>query len=214
MRKPINPFTIVGLLIVLGFPIILIFVRRIIGHSSVALIAEGECAIWAIFGIVLCIAAYIEKEPILFTTNGMGALKTTGLVVFTMVSMFLLIVGYRLFYKFVLKAVPPHENMMAVMLKYPNWLKMLICIRAGVVEETFFRAYAMSRILSLTNNRFLAFIIPLVAFGAGHFAYGTLNHIIMAFLLGLVLALYYLKTKNLLSNIIAHTLYDILGMIR
>ena len=48
--------------------------------------------------------------------------------------------------------------------KLPVWLLVFIIFRAGVVEELFYRGYAIERLESLGLNRFWAVVIPLTIF--------------------------------------------------
>jgi membrane protease YdiL (CAAX protease family) len=91
--------------------------------------------------------------------------------------------------------------------KLPVWLVSLICVRAGVAEELFFRGYAIERLQSLGLSRFWAAAIPLVIFAAGHWTGGWAN-IVIALALGAVLAVFYLWRRDLVSNMIAHFLVD------
>jgi hypothetical protein len=48
--------------------------------------------------------------------------------------------------------------------KLPLWLLSLIVLRAGVVEEFFYRGYAIERLQAVGLSRFWAVVIPLVIF--------------------------------------------------
>jgi len=91
--------------------------------------------------------------------------------------------------------------------RLPVWLLSLICVRAGVAEELFFRGYAIERLEALGLNRYLAAGIPLVVFALGHWTGGWAN-IVIAFALGGVLAAFYLWRRDLTANIIGHFLVD------
>jgi len=91
--------------------------------------------------------------------------------------------------------------------KLPVWLVSLICVRAGVAEELFFRGYAIERLESLGLGRFWAAAIPLVIFGVGHWTGGWAN-IVIALALGAVLSVFYLWRRDLVANMIAHFLVD------
>ena len=52
--------------------------------------------------------------------------------------------------------------------KLPFWLVILVVLRAGVVEELFYRGYAIERLQLLGLNRYWAGVIPLLIFGFGH----------------------------------------------
>jgi uncharacterized protein len=91
--------------------------------------------------------------------------------------------------------------------KLPVWLLTAIVVRAGVVEELCYRGYAIERLHALGLPRGLAAGIPLIIFGVGHWTGGWLN-IVLALMLGAILALFFLWRRDLVANMIGHTLVD------
>jgi membrane protease YdiL (CAAX protease family) len=88
------------------------------------------------------------------------------------------------------------------------WVATVISVRAGMVEELFYRGYAIERLRALTGNAALAALVPLLVFAAVHYRQGA-GGIIVAFVLGGVLTLFYLRFHDLLANIVGHTLTDL-----
>ena len=74
--------------------------------------------------------------------------------------------------------------------RLPVWLVSVICVRAGVAEELFFRGYAIERLEALGLNRFVAAAIPLVIFAIGHWTGGWAN-IVIALALGAILSAFF-----------------------
>ena len=91
--------------------------------------------------------------------------------------------------------------------KLPLWLIILIVFRAGVVEELFYRGYAIERLQALGLNRYWAAAIPLLIFGLGHWTGGAAN-IVSALALGAILAGFYLWRRDLIANMIGHFAVD------
>ena len=91
--------------------------------------------------------------------------------------------------------------------KLPLWLITLIVIRAGVVEELFYRGYAIERLRMIGLGRFWSVTIPLVIFSIGHWSGGAAN-ILIAFAAGLILTGFYLWRRDLAANMIGHGLLD------
>jgi CAAX protease family protein len=60
--------------------------------------------------------------------------------------------------------------------KLPLWLITAIVFRAGVVEELFYRGYAIERLQMVGLGRFWSVAIPLVIFSLGHWSGGAANH--------------------------------------
>ena len=91
--------------------------------------------------------------------------------------------------------------------KLTLWLITLIVLRAGVVEELFYRGYAIERLRLIGLGRFWSVAIPLVIFSFGHWSGGAAN-ILIAFAAGLILIGFYLWSRDLLANMIGHGLVD------
>jgi uncharacterized protein len=91
--------------------------------------------------------------------------------------------------------------------KLPLWLITLIVFRAGVVEELFYRGYAIERLRLSGLGRFWSVTIPLVIFSLGHWSGGAAN-ILIAFAAGLILTGFYLWRRDLVANMIGHGLVD------
>jgi uncharacterized protein len=87
------------------------------------------------------------------------------------------------------------------------WIAALVTVRAGVIEEFFYRGFAIERLKNLGGSTTLAWVIPLIAFAGAHYRQG-LGGIITAAVLGGILTLYYLKRRDLLANMTAHFLVD------
>jgi len=91
--------------------------------------------------------------------------------------------------------------------KLPLWLITAIVLRAGVVEELFYRGYAIERLRLIGLRRFWSVAIPLVIFSLGHWSGGAAN-ILIAFAAGLILTGFYLWRRDLVANMIGHGLVD------
>jgi membrane protease YdiL (CAAX protease family) len=91
--------------------------------------------------------------------------------------------------------------------KLPLWLITAIVLRAGVVEELFYRGYAIERLRLIGLGRFWSVAIPLVIFSLGHWSGGAAN-ILIAFTAGLILTGFYLWRRDLVANMIGHGLVD------
>ena len=91
--------------------------------------------------------------------------------------------------------------------KLPLWLIAAIVLRAGVVEELFYRGYAIERLQMIGLGRFWSIAIPLVIFSLGHWSGGAAN-ILIAFAAGVILTGFYLWRRDLAANMIGHGLVD------
>jgi uncharacterized protein len=91
--------------------------------------------------------------------------------------------------------------------KLPLWLITAIVLRAGVVEELFYRGYAIERLRMIGLGRFWSIAIPVVIFSLGHWSGGAAN-ILIAFAAALILTAFYLWRRDLAANMIGHGLVD------
>src|SRR5215216_798847 len=91
--------------------------------------------------------------------------------------------------------------------KLPLWLITAIVFRAGVVEEFFYRGYAIERLRMIGLGRVWSVAIPLVIFSLGHWSGGAAN-ILIAFAAGLIMTVFYLWRRDLVANMIGHGLVD------
>jgi membrane protease YdiL (CAAX protease family) len=83
----------------------------------------------------------------------------------------------------------------------------LVIIRAGIVEEIFYRGYAIERLESLTKSKWVAAVVPLICFTLAHFK-GGISGMAVALVLGAVLTFFYMWKRNLAANILGHFLID------
>jgi membrane protease YdiL (CAAX protease family) len=93
--------------------------------------------------------------------------------------------------------------------KLPVWVFVMVVTRAGLLEEFFYRGYAIDRLQQLTGNRLVSVGVPLLLFGVFHYRQGWAG-ITIALLTGAVLTAVYLRKRNLWIGIIAHFLFDLI----
>jgi membrane protease YdiL (CAAX protease family) len=95
----------------------------------------------------------------------------------------------------------------------PAWLIVLMAFRAGVVEEILFRGYAITRLEVLTGRTWVAATASVVVFVALHAGSWSASHLLFVSLAGGALTGLYLWHRNLTANIIAHTIFDVAGLL-
>ena len=91
--------------------------------------------------------------------------------------------------------------------KLPLWVVFIVVVRAGVVEELFYRGYAIERLQALGFGRFLSWLIPLTVFAMAHWTGGIAN-ILIALVLGAILTVFYQRRRDLVANMFGHFLVD------
>ncbi len=94
--------------------------------------------------------------------------------------------------------------------RYKNvslWVMFLMVLRAGIVEEVCYRGYVIERLEKISGKWIVYFLIPLILFAVFHYRQGIAG-IIISFVAGAILAVLYLKRRDLKANIITHFLVD------
>jgi membrane protease YdiL (CAAX protease family) len=91
--------------------------------------------------------------------------------------------------------------------KLPVSVVTLVVLRAGIVEELFYRGYAIERLQAVGLGRPAAVALPLIVFSIAHWTGGWAN-ILIAFVTGAILTAFYLWRKDLVANMIGHFLVD------
>jgi len=195
-----------GLFVALVLPLVVSIIFKRLGVNSGSI--PKEATMWCLLILLFLIVKYGEKESFVVLGFSQRPAKSLGYGLLILLSICLALAIYMGFYFLIFKTRPPQEKWVNELAATSIWMKLLIAIRAGVTEETFFRAYGISRLKQLTGNKYVAVLAPLVIFAGGHYSYGTFNHVAAAFVTGGVMTYYYLKRKNLVANIIAHTLLD------
>lgn len=199
-------WTGIGLLIaLLGLPVIVTGYRFWIeGPQTDLLVIERELTILALCGLLLWIIKAGEGLPLRSINLHFDSIKTSLLR-----SLLLLVFcagGLALgFGVITLFDLPFGSGSSGFTPAVPALL--LTFLRAGLVEEIFYRGYAIERLQTLTGNKFIAIGLPLLVFAGFHFRQGT-GGIVIVFIGGAILTAFYLWKKDLLANIIAHFLVD------
>jgi membrane protease YdiL (CAAX protease family) len=98
-------------------------------------------------------------------------------------------------------------------LKTPYWYRVLLVLRAAVVEEILFRGYLIEKVRQLFGSTALAVIISVAAFTVAHLRGWGMVHLIAVAGSGVVFALLYVWRRDLPSNMLGHFLADALGFL-
>jgi membrane protease YdiL (CAAX protease family) len=88
------------------------------------------------------------------------------------------------------------------------WTITLVTIRAGVAEEVFMRGYLLERLTTISASKWMAGGLSLIPFALLHYPGQGWAGVLVSFLAGLVLTLFYFWKRDLKANIIAHFLVD------
>jgi membrane protease YdiL (CAAX protease family) len=101
----------------------------------------------------------------------------------------------------------------SLILARPYWYRVLLVLRAAVVEEIVFRGYLIEKVRQLTGSSTLAIAVSVAAFTYAHLASWGLVHLIPVFAGGVIFAFLYVWKRDLSSNMIAHFITDAAGFL-
>ena len=89
--------------------------------------------------------------------------------------------------------------------RMPVWFRVIAGLQAGIVEETLYRGYAIERLGAITGSRWFGGAISSVLFGLAHIpTWGVGFAIAVDLPFGIVMTVFYLWKRDLVSNMIAH----------
>ena len=96
------------------------------------------------------------------------------------------------------------SNVSEIIRKAPLWLAVFSFTVAPVAEEFFFRGFLLPRI---------GIVASAVLFGLAHYAYSSVAEFLGAFTIGLLLGILLLRTRNIVSVIVAHITFNLISIL-
>jgi membrane protease YdiL (CAAX protease family) len=200
-------WTIAGLVLALfGLTIITTVYRQVFGPiQSSAESVLRELLLFLALGLLLCIVRrgeHLSFESLGWRTDHVGRSLLWGFIGALLCAVGLavslgLITVFKLHFGGDGKA----------QFQAPVWAVAITVFRAGIIEEVFYRGYAIDRLKRLTGSTPVAIAVPLLVFAAAHYRQG-IGGVLIAFVMGGILTALFLKRRDLLTVITAHTLVD------
>ncbi|MGE5530297.1 MAG: lysostaphin resistance A-like protein [Patescibacteria group bacterium] len=204
----------IGLLIAWGGTALLLSpAARLPGDpSSIATLCLGQLALWLLFAGVAAIVFLWEKEPpaslwlrpLRWRSFALGGLLFLAHV--------LLLYPATEWLRNAL-GLPGYAAGMESVLALPVWFRIIAVLTAGIVEETLFRAYAVTRLARLTGSMWLAVVLSSSVFAALHLPAWGIGPSFSFFAGGLAMTGFFIWRRDLLAMIVAHAAIDAWGLI-
>jgi membrane protease YdiL (CAAX protease family) len=170
-----------------------------------------EGIFWVSAIAVIGFVALVERRPL--ASLGVRPPRWTSLIL-GIGGAAVIVAGMALIYLVLFPALNLSDaGTTASLLSTPLWFRIGLVTRAAVFEELFFRGFMIERLSVITNLRWLAAIISLVAFTISHLSGWGWAHLIVAGFGGVVLTGLYLWRRDLLTNMIAHFVTDAIGFL-
>jgi membrane protease YdiL (CAAX protease family) len=171
-----------------------------------------QLVLWVLFGIVVAIVVFWERQPLSsiglrpfrWSSPGWGLLLAAIMIVVVMPSL-----------AWALRATGTagFEAGMARALVLPAWFRIIAVVTAGIVEDTLFVGYAFTRLTRITGSQWLAGIIAVAVFSLLHLPNWGVGPVLTYFIaVGLGMG-FFAWRRDLLANIVAHTIVDGWGLV-
>ena len=95
----------------------------------------------------------------------------------------------------------------------PLWLRVVVGMTGGAIEETLYRGYALGRLEALTGRPWLAAVLVIAGFTLAHVPFwGTVYTLVAVLPFGLMMTIAYVWRRDLIANIIAHSGALVVGL--
>ena len=196
-----NKKALIGLIVFLGFP----FLLQLMPLTYML----AELGFWLLLLVMILWIYFVEKR----TITSIGWKKLTIKTTFVAIGL-----GFVLFIVFgisnvVIQAIGLELNQEVAQMIAGKSIPVLflLVLRAAVVEEVLYRAYAFERINELTKSKWVAGLVPLIMFMLVHLSWGV-GHLLFIFIAGGLLTLIYVSKRNLALNVIAHFTVDVIAL--
>lgn len=182
-----------------------------IGETDARVVTET--AIWLYAAIVLAIALFWEGRRLAsiglrrlsFASLGFAIAGAAAMIGAGFLAGFLV---YGLLHQ------PQHSDAQAAALLNGSVVYALcLAVRAGVIEEIFFRGLAIEQLTILTGSRWFSAFLATTVFVVIHVLHFDLIQLIPIAAIAIVLTGLYLWRRDLWANIIAHIIVDGVGLV-
>jgi membrane protease YdiL (CAAX protease family) len=209
MRSKVSPFTWVGLFISLfGFIAVRLAFRAFGVSNSITANVWRELAVWITAAVLILLVRRGEDLPLSSIGLGTAPLRQSlryGCILTGVCGVTAYVIIHFTGYG--------RGAGSAAFNQEPIWFAILgTAIRPGIVEELFFRGYAIERLESIGCNSVVSAVIPLAIFAATHWT-GGIPSVIIALMLGTVVTVFYMWRRDLVANMIGHGLSNFLGLV-
>ncbi|MDE1938585.1 MAG: CPBP family intramembrane metalloprotease [Alphaproteobacteria bacterium] len=109
--------------------------------------------------------------------------------------------------------VSTDQHLATFLQSLPFSVRLLLVVTAGVFEETLYRGYALERLASAFNSKWVAAAVTVAFFTLGHVPAVGFAHLLPVFIVSVFVTLLYLWRRDLMVNVVAHATIDGIGLL-
>lgn len=172
----------------------------------------SQCGLVAICAAVLVTLLVWEEQPL--STIGLQPLRWQSLVWgLALAGFFVFVFSPLAVWMLQHLRLSGFEAGLSKLAKLPVWYLVIAVVIGGTVEEILYRGYAVERLASLTGSYWIGGFVSVLVFGIAHVPLWGWGPALTTVLSGGVLTLFYVWTKDLDANIIAHVATDFVGIV-
>jgi membrane protease YdiL (CAAX protease family) len=208
--KRLPPVTYIGLVLALVGPFVPYVLDPIVFGAALtpARIEWDTLFHWLNLAAVIGVVLFVEQLPV--TSIGLKRLRWWTAPFGVLAGA--IILGLSGIAVGVLKATP-NKHFVELLTSLPFLVRVVIVITAGVFEETLFRGYALERLATAFDSKWIAGGITVALFTLAHLPAVGLRHLLPIFIVSLLVTLLYLWRRDLVINMIAHATIDGVGLL-
>jgi len=200
---------VVGLAITWGGTAFLVSPAAAFLNDSSSILSKcvGQAALWMLFASVLLIVVFWEKQnlrslwlkPLSWQSVAWGGALVLAYI-------FLLFPATEWLRRAL--GLTGYEAGMEKVVVLPLWFRAVAVLTAGVVEETLFRAYTITRAARLSGSVWLAAVLSVIFFAAIHIPVWGIGPSFALLPGGVVMTAFFVWKRDLLAMILAHVAID------
>jgi membrane protease YdiL (CAAX protease family) len=205
---------LVGLVVALGGPLLLVSpASRVLGRpDSIVTKLLEQAVLWLFLAVILAVVLLWERQPL--TSMWLQPFHWHSLAwgLLLAAAMIYLVFPFRVWLVRI-SGLPDFQAGLERVLSLPIWFRVLAVVTAGVVEETLFHGYAITRLGVFIGSYWLAAVFLVPAFAFVHLPFWGRGFVLSLLPAGALSAAFFIWKQDLCAMIVAHTVVDAMGLI-
>lgn len=203
---------LIGVLVALGGPALLAS-RAGLGRSdSIATRLLEQAILWLLFATVLAVVLLWEKKPL--SSLWLRPLQWQSFAWGLLLAAVMILAVFPIRTWLVRAVGLPHlEVGLEKVLALPIWFRAVAVVTAGVVEETLYHGYALTRVGAFLGSYWLAALVIVPVFALVHLPLWGPGFVVGLLPSAFLSAAFFIWKQDLLAMVVAHIVIDAMGLI-